>query len=370
MPYYLHHYFDPYFDYQKLKPKQLEKGKVDYYNLGYVQNVIAGQVLAEWKEIAPEDVDQYDQNFIYDKKEFPIGPNCAVNPQNEDQLIATANGYVFYYQGKIAVKTVLNVRRDVDFHTGNIYFVGDMIVHGSVRSGFEIRANNIRVKRLVEGAKVEAGGSMVIEEGVKGSGQALIKAGENLRTPFCEKAELVVQEKLIIDGLCLHSVLFAGKYVMVKGRLIGGHVCSSSLVYAGEQLGGGMGAKTVLVLGYDALLFREVRQIEQSISELKKDIFLVESKLRKGPEYEKEYGPKLRTLEGKLRIFTKKREELWTRMEGSLNHKARVICPGEIRPGVEISIGPAYYKVDDFLQDVCFYFEDDEIKLKSPAMDN
>ena len=368
MPYYLHHYFDPYFDFQKLKPKEIESGKVDHYNLGYVQNVILGQVLAEWREIDPKDVDQYDQNFIYDQKKFPIGPNCAVNPKNENQLIALANGYVFYYEGKIAVKTVLNVRRDVDFHTGNIYFVGDMIVHGTVRSAFEIRANNIRVKELVEGARVEAGGSMVIEGGIKGSGHGVIKVGENLRTSFCEKAELIVHKKLIIDGLCLHSTLYAGSYIMIKGKLTGGRICSSGLVYVEKQLGGGMGAKTSLILGYDALLYRQVLDIEQSIDELKKNIFHLKGLVRKGHEYEEEYGPKLKLAEKKLKIYNNKRKELWSKMEGGFNKKAKVICPGEIRPGVEISIGPAFYKVDDFMQDVCFYFENDEIKVKSPAV--
>ena len=368
MPYYLHHYFDPYFDFQNLKPREIEGGRVDHYNLGYVQNVIYGQVIAEWKEIAPEEVDQYDQNFIYDQKKFPIGPNCAVNPQNENQLIATANGYVFYYDGKIAVKTVLNVRRDVDFHTGNIYFVGDMIVHGTVRSAFEIRANNIRVKGLVEGARVEAGGSIVIEGGIKGANQGKIKVGENLRTPFCEMAELVVHKKLIIDGLCLHSTLYIGNYIMIKGKLMGGNVCSSGLVYVEKQLGGGMGTKTSLILGYDALLYREVLEIEQSLYDLEKDIAHLKALVQKGDEYEEEYGQKLQLAEKKFEIYKKKKDDLWSKIESDFNKKAKVVCPGEVRPGVEIKMGSALYKVDDFMRDVCFYLDRDEIKVKSPAV--
>ena len=42
--------------------------------------------------------------------------------------IAAAKGYVFYLNGKITVKTLLNVRQDVSFQTGNIFFVGDMAV--------------------------------------------------------------------------------------------------------------------------------------------------------------------------------------------------------------------------------------------------
>ena len=44
--YYLRHYFNPDFDYLNLKPGG-DSGATDVYSLGYVQNVIAGQVLAE-----------------------------------------------------------------------------------------------------------------------------------------------------------------------------------------------------------------------------------------------------------------------------------------------------------------------------------
>ena len=90
--------------------------------------------------------------------------------------------------------------------------------------------------------------------------------------------------------------------------------------------------------------------------------------MRKGKEYEEEFAPQLELAEKKLEVYSKKREELWSKMEGGFNRKARVICPGEIKPGVEISIGPAFYNVDDFMQDVCFYFENDEIRMKSPAL--
>ncbi len=44
--YYLRHYFNPDFDYLNLKPGG-DSGSTDVYSLGYVPNVIAGQVLAE-----------------------------------------------------------------------------------------------------------------------------------------------------------------------------------------------------------------------------------------------------------------------------------------------------------------------------------
>jgi len=109
MYYYLHHYFNPDFDYLNLKPKEQKNGKVDHYNLGYVQNVVRGQVIVEFKEVSPEDLDNYDKRFLYKEKKFPIGTNCTVNSENPDQLISLVNGYVYYDEkGNISVKELLN----------------------------------------------------------------------------------------------------------------------------------------------------------------------------------------------------------------------------------------------------------------------
>ena len=47
MPYFLKHYFDPYYDYMDPAPRVDAEGHADNFSLGYVHNVVKGQVLAE-----------------------------------------------------------------------------------------------------------------------------------------------------------------------------------------------------------------------------------------------------------------------------------------------------------------------------------
>lgn len=368
MPYYLHHYFDPDFDYQNLKPKLQKDGRVDHYNLDYVQNVIAGQILAEWKEVDLTEVDNLDSRFVSEKKHWPLGPNVAINPQNKNQIIATANGYVFYFEGKIAVKTVLNVRRDVDFHTGNVYFVGDLIVHGTVRSGFEVKGHNVRIKGNVEAAKVYAGGSILIEGGVKGGGEAEIIAQENLKTSFCEKSFLFSGKKLIIDGSSIHSKLFADEYIIVKDRMQGGLGVSTKLFFAQNQLGGGMGVKTEIILGYKASFIKKYMELETKIKDLIKEIENLKLKINKNDIYKEEYQDKLQSLEIKLAKMKKIMDKNSEKINHNFNAQAKLVVPGRIRSGVEVSIGPFYYKVDEDMENKRFELEKEEIKLKSPAI--
>ena len=88
--YYLRHYFNPDFDYLNLKPGG-DNGASDVYSLGYVQNVIAGQVLAE---LVPLDNAEagYDRRFVLDKPVFPMptpftGPTCIFLTFHPGQIL-------------------------------------------------------------------------------------------------------------------------------------------------------------------------------------------------------------------------------------------------------------------------------------------
>ena len=369
MFYYLKHHFDPYFDPEHIRPREDKTGRVDYYNMGYVQNVVAGQVLAEWVEIGENEAQGYDRCFVFKEKEFIPGPNTIINPQDPDQLIAASNGYVFYNQGHISVKKFLNVRRDVDFHTGNIYFVGDMMVHGRIRTGFEVQAVNIRVNKVVEGAKLKAQKSIIVDGGIKGAGQAIIEAGENFRSIFCEKAKVRACEKLLVDGVSMHSDLLSRNMIVVKGRMIGGRIFSSRLVFVKEQLGGGMGNKTVLTLGYDSKKLHDLEMLASGLSELTPRVVFLENKISKGDAYAEKYISELEKKRKKMEIFKKKYNTLKADVDDNVNLKAKVVVPGEVRPGVVIKIGPAELSIDDYLRDVCFFYDNGEIKYRSPAMD-
>ena len=128
------------------------QGDTDCYNLGYVQNVVKGQILAELVPLA--EVEEPLPRFILKEAVLPQGANTRIDPAHPQYLLADANGYVFYYQDKIVVKRLLNVRTDVSFQTGNIFFVGDTVVHKDVKAGFSVQANNVLVHGIVEGGEV------------------------------------------------------------------------------------------------------------------------------------------------------------------------------------------------------------------------
>jgi uncharacterized protein (DUF342 family) len=363
MAYYLHHYFDPDFKHEKLTP-QFEKGDtVTFLYLGYVQNVVAGQVLAEVLDLDknPELAD-CDPRFVSSEPYFPCGPNCAPHPGKPTRMIATTNGYCFYNDGLITVKNLLNIRSDIDLHTGNIMFVGDVIAHKAVRAGFSVYGNNILIKGTVENATIKATANLVCESGIKGSGEGLLESGGNIKLPFCENIHIHTGGNAEIDGTCLHSNLHIGGSLMVKGRLHGGNAYAKSIIYVKDQLGGS-DIKTSLTLGFDPAKIRRKVKLESQLAVLTPLLEQLENTVEKKPEKFAELDFRIRLLRRKMKIQHEQLKSLTQKLNDEAKSVAdcKIICQGNIEPGVEITIGEAHLVIKDYLRAQEFKLENGEI---------
>ncbi|MDR1946428.1 MAG: FapA family protein [Desulfovibrio sp.] len=383
--YYLHHYFDPDFRHTQLSPVREPDGSISPRYLGYVQNVVRGQVLAELTDLEsfPENV--RDPRFIYQDRRLPIGPNCAPHEDNPDKIVASANGYVFYNNGLISVKKLLNIRNNIGFHTGNVFFVGDTAVHGDVQTGFALHAANVLVKGHIESSKVKAAGDVVCLKGIRGSEAspsggdqqksgdpempvptALVEAGGNLRLPFCEHAQLRARGNIIIDGSCLHSTLYVGGNLVIKGRLQGGTVVVNGLIYIEGRLGSDYSVPTRVMMGYNTFDYLQLQKIESRMTDLKDRKAFFERMSSRNQVMEQEYAGRINLVNRKLKALSLKHKMLWSRFEaaGKQASECRLVVPGTVMPGCEIYIGVGYLQTQETDSDITFFLEDDEVRQR------
>ncbi len=363
MPFLLKHHFDPNLDQASLKPEEQDDGSVDHYELNFVQNVEAGSVIAEWVELDGTD-GETDHRFISMDKVFPAGKGTGIKKKEPNNLYAAVSGCVSYLDDKIVVKQTLELPDDVDFHTGNINFIGDLTVGGSVKSGFVVQGRNVTILGQVEGARVEALQDLSCPGGIKGAKEGFVEAGRSVKLAFCEFALLKAGSDILVKGSLMHSDVYAGERLAVGGRLTGGTIYCHEYVYVGEQLGGGLGTDTTLVLGYDPTLLYADAQYNRRIRKLHADIGLFEKLLDKNDEHVEEFTQKLEASNRELELVKLLKFKLWEGLQESERvENCKVLVPGKVNPGVEISIGSAYLKVDDFLEDVYFYYENGEVKI-------
>lgn len=113
---------------------------------------------------------------------------------------------------QISVVSKLDIRNDVSLETGNVHFVGDVEIHGSVQDGMLIEANgNIQVHDNVNMAQVKAGNSVIVHhniissEVIAGTHTKLIKDLVQLTE------EIVDQIKLMVQGIQQLNVVSTSK---------------------------------------------------------------------------------------------------------------------------------------------------------------
>ncbi len=366
MSYYLRHYFDPRFDHLAVKPKVAPDGRADRYNLGYVQNVIKGQILAEILPTA--GVDDPDPEFLRTEPVLPAGPNTCIDPEYPHYLLADANGYAFYLDGKITVKNVLNARGDVDFHTGNIFFVGNLAVHGDVKAGFEVQANDVLIKGLVEGGIARAQRDLAALGGVRGrvDGKCLLDAGRSLRISHVENAEVRSHGRLMVEKFCLHSRLYVTGDVAVQGRLYGGVCQSNGTVFVREALGNASGTPTEVQLGYDPFLMRQLERVENRLSDLAQRVMHYAAVAGHLPPDANDLSRRLAAARYKQKRLQEHRLELWNALsqDESRAEHCRVLVPGTVHPGVDIAIGRSLFSVTAPMHNVMFSLRNEAIQVQ------
>ncbi|MEW6202376.1 MAG: FapA family protein, partial [bacterium] len=174
------------------RPTIAEDGSVDFYELNVVQNVRAGEPLAIKTPPTPgkDGINVFGETIPAKQGKdipFPAGKNVEFSSENPNMLIAEIAGQPRLQQNRIHVLPVYEVQGDVDFSTGNINFVGDVIVTGGVLEGFTVKADaNITIMGPVGGAYLDAGGSVFLNKGMHGQDKGSITAGEDVTAKFLE----------------------------------------------------------------------------------------------------------------------------------------------------------------------------------------
>lgn len=212
-------------------PIQREDGTVDFHDLGLIQNVLKGDVLCRIIMPKPgkDGIDIFARTVAHRKGKIPKFPNGRNTVVSEDGLTLTAgmDGCVEYKNACLNINDAFVVRGNVDSSSGNIDFLGTVTVQGDVREGFSVKAGrDIIVRGTVEGAALEAGGSVAISNGMVGMGRGKLKAGGDVRGKYFENVVISCEGDLFADTI-MNCRITAGGSVILKGRnaLLAGGIC-------------------------------------------------------------------------------------------------------------------------------------------------
>lgn len=364
----------------KGKPDELEDGSVDFKNLNLFTMVQQGDILAERILATPgtPGTDVLGNPCIAKPgRDVPSPAGKNVQVVDDNTFVAAIAGQLLIANNKINVVPVIEIKEDVDVSTGNIEFIGDVIVRGSVQPGFEIKAEgNVEIFGTVSGGTVE-GRNVIIKMGVQGMHRGYVKAKENVVAKFIENATLHAGMDIIVSDVILNSRISAGKRVVVEGKrglIVGGTIMAGEEIRA-KVVGTHMATITALEVGVNPMLREEyqhirgeIKKLEINIEKTQKALSILRSMDQSSmPPDKREMLLKLTKaqfhLAGQGETMRKRILVIEEEFAGMRDGRIKVL--DAIFPGVKVVVGTLIKPISEILKFTSLYAENGEIKIGS-----
>jgi len=365
---------------RKAQIKYASKGNggIDFKSTNLIHNVKKGDVVCDiTPPTEPEDgMDVYGQPVRGKKGTMPPIPQGKniVYSGDRDRLLAACEGNLTFRSGRFHVENVFTVSGNVDNSVGNIDFTGSVVIHGDVLEGYSVKAKgDITVMGIVEGARLSAGGDILLHKGMRGMRTGVLEAEGDITAKFLEDCNIYsknnIQAEYIINSevSCGHDLTLIGK----RGAFIGGS-CSVYNCMNVKAVGAPSHIATSVTLGLTPQLMDEMEAVgkemillSRKLTELNKDISYLNGKLKEGT-----ITPSQRERLSKLKLeapINSLKEKKLKQRGAELSRKLREVGKSrltarEVYPGTVINIGDCKMSISKKEDSCTFYYLDGEIK--------
>lgn len=360
-----------------------KNGKVDFKDKNLVQNVVEGQQLAEkipsGKGIQGRTV---TGNVLEAKngndKELKLGNNIELS-KDGFKVIATCNGHVMLINDKITVEEIYYVDGDVNLSTGNIHFLGTVVVKGNVEDSFSIKASgDIEIKGNVGKCSLDALGSIIVHQGINAEEKGLIKAGKSIMAKFIQNSRVEAGELVFVTDGIINSYVDSNGKIICKGKratIVGGRLRATEEISA-KTFGSLSVGSTVLEVGFDPkskerLLTLEAQKeaLDKELDDLDRNFVTLENMKRKmKSHFPSEKKEMLDDMENRIIVVKEELSDIAEENEEIYQHikefksSGKISASVSVHPGVKIYIKDAYLDIKNELKKITFINEDSVIR--------
>ncbi|MCL2138182.1 MAG: FapA family protein [Treponema sp.] len=354
---YIQYYFE--IDQSRARLREGSNGRVNFKELNIIQNVVENQPLA--KKIAPENGvagETVTGKSILARDgvdiSIPVGTNAHID-KDEETVLSDINGQVIFVNSLINVEPVLTIDGDVNLKTGNIIFLGTVIVKGNVEDGFSIKAaGNIEVHGTVSKSDLDAEGDIIIHQGINAKGEGNIHAGKSLWARFIQNANIETGNMVVASDGIINSKIDALNRIICQGKrahIMGGRLRAREEINAKVLGNPTSGTETIFEVGFDPKSKEELDRLqelkintEKQLEEIKLNMqtLINQKKQRKSlPEEKEVYLQELMDKRSTLMVDFKKAQEGIHKLQeylGSLKLRGKISASSKVYPGVKIVI--------------------------------
>lgn len=380
-------------DRSKLKARESEQGNIDFKELNNIQNVVTNQVLAVkiaatrgkgGKTLYGHYLEALNGKDI----QVQLGQNVHFD-RDGVTILASCDGQVIFENGKISVQPLLTLDA-VNIKSGNIKFVGAVIIKGAVEDGFDVRATGtIDIGGTVGKCNIESeNGDIVIHQGVFGKNEGSIKAGKSLWCKFVQETKIEVEENVVATDSLMNCEVTAMKNIVLYGKkaqITGGTLFATEEICARTVGSRGGGATTTLSVGVDPRakkkldeLIEQQNDLIKELENLEMDISTLENMQKVRRSLPKDKEESLKKFRGRKDEILSESSEINKEIEALQTHLRELKAVGKVKvegttyPGTKIYVRDVVDEVRTEVTNCTFYYENafaKRGKYQPPALD-
>ncbi|THB76062.1 MAG: DUF342 domain-containing protein [Desulfobacteraceae bacterium] len=260
-------------DYQKAG-RIRDDGTIDFTDRGDIPFVKSGTLLAQkvfpiagepGVSVTGEEIpvpDPQDMAFAAGAGAQMSEDGSTIHAQSDGQPHLDA-------LGNISVFEELKITGDIGFETGNIDFKGNLVVTGTVKEGFSVRAASLTCQQ-VEGAEVILTGDLHCSDGIVDATlvnvQGIIQAKYINNSKIESFGDLIVQKE-IIDS----DIQISGELKNSSGTILSSQI-SSKMGIEGGRIGTDVAKESRLTVGVDTYVKQLLTKAEKDLDQVFKQM--------------------------------------------------------------------------------------------------
>jgi len=256
-----------------------EASDIDFKERGTIQTAKAGDILAQ--KILPtsgeDGFDVFNNLMIAESgRDWNLTSLGGVSVSEDGQTYrAEVDGMITLVgENRIGVLNSYEISGDVDLTTGNLAMDGSLLIKGSIREGFSVKASgDIIVSQGVEDAVLRCGANLKVNQGIFGKGKNIIIAKGDIYSDFVESARINAVGNIVVKNSIARSFITSKGRVDVssgKGKIMGGTIFASNGVKANE-IGSETGIKTIIRVGRAPKPLKIIKRYEKRLASLRKN---------------------------------------------------------------------------------------------------
>jgi uncharacterized protein (DUF342 family) len=269
-------------------------------------------------------------------------------------FVAEVPGRLVVEEDTLSISQTYEIKGSVDYSTGDVDFVGHVIVSGDVQDEFKVRAGmGLEVRGTIGACTIEVTGPLAVGGGVAGKTKADLQVEGPVRAKYVNEAKLEASEDITVEREAYNSnIATAGKFICEQGSVIGGEVTALKGVVVGTA-GSEMGVATRICVGVDYRRARRLRSAAAELAGVDREIARISEKIgpllatpgklaslpTKQKVVIKQLLTQIRTLKEKRLRIGNVREFVDQEIEASAVRQVNVLK--QIFPSVTVEIGDA-----------------------------